>query len=71
MNVSSKVSRILANIYLFEVNKRNTKQSCEISSKLTTKTPELRQMELSEKNCFAKGSIWRRSGVFVVNSEHI
>ena len=49
MNISSKVSRILANIYLFEVNKRNTKQRYEICSKLTTKTPELRQMELSEK----------------------
>ena len=28
------------NIYLFEVNNRNTRKSCEICSKLTRKTPE-------------------------------
>ena len=38
---------------MFKVNKRNTRASCEICSKLTIKTPE------------------RRSGVFIVNSEHI
>ena len=31
-----------ANIYLFKVNNRNPKKSCEISSKLTIKTPERR-----------------------------
>ena len=31
-----------ANIYLFEVNNRNTRKMCEICSKLTIKTPERR-----------------------------
>ena len=43
-------------IYLFKVNNRNIRR-CEICSKLTRKTPERRQ--------------WRRSGVFIVNFEHI
>ena len=47
---------ILANIYLFKVNNKNHRKSCEISSKLTTKTPERRH--------------WRRSVVFIVNFEH-
>ena len=43
-------------IYLLNVNNRNTRTRCEIYSKLTTKTPERRQ---------------RRSDVFVVvNFEH-
>ena len=29
-----------ANIYLFEVNNRNTRKRCEICSKLTVETPE-------------------------------
>ena len=37
-------------------NDRNTTKSCEISSKLTIKTPEQHQ--------------WRPSGVFIVNYEH-
>ena len=41
------------NIYLFKVNNRNTG---EIRSKLTIKTPKRR--------------CWRRSGVFIVNFEH-
>ena len=44
-------------IYLFKVNHRNTRKRFEIYSKLTIKTPELRH--------------WRRSGVFIVNFEHI
>ena len=36
---------------------RNTKATCEICSKLTINTPERRY--------------WRRSGVFIVNFEHI
>ena len=44
-------------IYLLKVNNRNTRTRCEISSKLTIKTPEQRQ--------------WRRSGVFIVNFTHI
>ena len=46
-----------AGIYLLKVNNRNTRTRCEIYSKLTIKTPERRQ--------------WRRSGVFIVNFEHI
>ena len=44
-------------IYLFKVNNRNTTKRCEICSNLTVKTPERRN--------------WRRSGVFIVNSEHM
>ena len=47
---------ILAGIYLFKVNKRNTRTKCDICLKLTIKTPERR---------------WRRSGIFIVNFEHI
>ena len=43
--------------YMFQVNNRNTRIKCKIYSKLTIKTPERRQ--------------WRRSGVFIVNFEHI
>ena len=43
--------------YMFKVNNRNTRTKCEICSKLTIKTSERRQ--------------WRRSGVFIVNFEHI
>ena len=43
--------------YMFKVNNRNTRTRCEIGSKLTIKTPERYH--------------WRRSGVFVVNFEHI
>ena len=46
-----------AGIYLLKVNNRNTRIWCEISSKLTIKTPE-------------QGH-WCRSGVFIVSSEHI
>ena len=46
-----------AGIYLLKVNNRNTRTRCEIGSKLTINTPERRQ--------------WRRSGVFIVNFEHI
>ena len=44
-------------IYLFKVNNRNTRTRCEICSKLTIKTSERHH--------------WRRSGVFIVNFEHI
>ena len=43
--------------YMFKVKKRNTRTSCETCSNLTIKTPEQRQ--------------WLRSGVFIVNLEHI
>ena len=44
-------------IYLLKVNNRNSRMRCEICLKLTIKTPEQRQS--------------RRSGVFIVNVEHI
>ena len=42
--------------YMFKVNNRNTRARCEICSILTIKTPERRRY---------------RSGVFIVNFEHI
>ena len=53
-------SLIRAGIYLFKVNNRSTRTSCEICSKLpikTIKTPTRRQ--------------WRRFGFFIDNFEHI
>ena len=47
----------LAGIYMCKVNKRNTSTMSELFSKLTIKTPE---------RCN-----WCRSGVFIVNFEHI
>ena len=44
-------------IYLLKVKNRNFRTRCEICSKLTIKIPERRQ--------------WRRSGIFIVNFEHI
>ena len=49
--------RVPTGNYMFKVNDRNTRSKCEICSKLTIKTPER--------------SHSRRSGVFIVNSEHI
>ena len=42
---------------MFKVHNKNTRTKCETCSKLTIKTPELRN--------------WRRSGVFIVNFKHI
>ena len=42
---------------MLEVNNKKTRKKREICLKLTIKTPERRQ--------------WRRSGVFIVNFEHI
>ena len=36
--------KLPVNIYLFKVNIRNTRKSCEICPKLTIKTPERRQL---------------------------
>ena len=46
-----------ADIYLFKVNNRNTRTRSEICSRLAIKIPERRQ--------------WHRSGIFIVNFEHI
>ena len=45
---------------MIEVNNSNTRTRCEICSRLTIKTPERRHWRR-----------WRRSGVFIVNYEHI
>ena len=50
-------SNNLANSYLFKVNKRKTGRICKICSKLTITIPEWRN--------------WHRSGVFIINFEHI
>ena len=50
-------NKYLVGIELLKVNNRNFRARCEICSKLTIKTPERRQE--------------RRSGVFIVNFEHI
>ena len=47
----------LARNYMFKVKDRNTRTRCEVCLKLTIKTPE-------RHRC-------RRSGFFIVNSEHI
>ena len=51
------VNQFPAGNYMFKINDRNTRTRCKICSKLTIKTQERRH--------------WRRSGVFIVNFEHI
>ena len=46
-----------AGIHLLKVKNGNLRTSCRICSKSTIKIPERRQ--------------WRRSGIFIVNFEHI
>ena len=53
----SPSKNVAAKIYLFIVNNKNTRKTCEICSKVTIKTPKRRQ--------------WHRSGIFIVNFEHI
>ena len=57
LNYTQDAKSYPASMYLFKVNNRNTRKMCEICAKLTMKTPERLQ------NC--------RSGVFIVNFEHI
>ena len=52
----SKIGYLSGN-YMFKVNNRNTRIRFGICSKFTIKIPERRQ--------------WPRSGVFIVNLEHI
>ena len=56
IRIKTAISSYPVDIYLLNVNNRNTRTRCEICSKLTRKTPERRH---------------RRSGVFLVNFEHI
>ena len=51
------ILHIQAGSYMFKITNRNTRKRCQICSRLTIKTSDRRQ--------------WRRSGVFVVNFEHI
>ena len=46
-----------ASNYMFKVNNKNIRARCEICSKLTIKILERRY--------------WRRSGIFIVNFEHV
>ena len=55
------VNTFPANMYLFKVNNRNTRERCEICSNLTINTSEL-----CHWRCH-----WRCSGVFIVNFEDI
>ena len=55
--VCCKLSRIQANFNLFKFNNGNTSNRCKICSKLIKKTP--------------KRGHWCRSGVFIVNFQHI
>ena len=54
-----------------------TIESCQTCSKLTTKTPERRENCLTHSNNLPAvadecvWTFWRRSGVFIVNFEHI
>ena len=43
MSLSGIFPLFPANIYLFKVSNRNTRERCEICSKLTIKSPERRQ----------------------------
>ena len=56
-NESHHKSYLPAGIYLLKVNNRHIRTRCEICWKLTIKTPERRP--------------WSRSGVFIVNFQHI
>ena len=58
-------------IYVFKVNKRNFRTRCEICSKLTIKTLEQRKIcsKLTIKT--PEQRQWRRSGVLIVNFDHI
>ena len=53
----SNTGRVPAGNYLFKVSSRNTRTRCEISSKLTIKTPGQCQ--------------WHPCGVFIVIFEHV
>ena len=53
----TKSSAFPASIYLLKVYNRNTEKSYEICSKLAQKRP--------------KRLYWRRSGLFIVNFEHV
>ena len=51
------LTNYLVGNYMFKVNNKNARTSCEICSELTIETP--------------KRSYWRCSGVFIDNFEHI
>ena len=51
-----RIKRVPVDIYMLKVSNNNTRTRCEICSELRIKTPEHH---------------WRRSGVFILNFEHI
>ena len=60
---SIKLNDFPADICLLKVKNRNTRTRCEICSKLTIKT--------SVRRHWCRSRVWRSSGVFIVNFEHI
>ena len=56
MTITNSFQTFSTNIFLFKVNKRNTRKKCAICSQLIIKTT---------KQCH-----WCRSGIFIVNCEH-
>ena len=67
-------------IYLLKVNNRNIRTRCEICSKSAIKTPERRpngphlySLKTSEnlQGLYRKGTLGRRSGVFIAKFEQI
>ena len=58
MNVQlNKSKKNTANIYLFKVNKRNSRKRCEICSKLTIKTPGRRHCLLIQEEILGEYNI--------------
>ena len=62
---------------MLKVSNRNTRRKCEICSKLPIKTIKRRQLLFPLKSSetlsddFRGNRSWRRSGIFIVNFEHI
>ena len=59
--IFSSLSASLANNYLFKVNNRNTRERCEIFSKLTSKTPLVSKLRIIDhwitgRNSYIKSS---------------
>ena len=48
-NIAFNFMDFSAKIYLFKINKKNTKRRCELDSELTMKTPEQRLSFLFRK----------------------
>ena len=68
---SAQTLRNPAGICMLKVNNRNTRTRCQICLKLTIKTGT--RFEICSKLTIKtpKRRRWRRSGVFIANSEHV